>query len=296
LDPPFRVGTGFGARTKANEWRARNHAHSGPLAYADTWPCLEGYLSWLVERCDAVWQTLKASGTLWLHLDHRSVHHAKVALDRHLGHKRFAGEVIWLPGNGVRTRRGPGASHQTILIYARTAKFLWNGSDPALRAPYAATSLSMHFTHVDGEGRRYRERVLGGKTYRYYADVGRALGSVWDDCPAMVANTPLRGETTGYPTQKPERLLERIVRAASGPGDVVFDPFCGSGTTLVAAARLGRTFVGSDIGALAIEVTSTRLLKLGVEFARRAHERPPPSPAAPRRRLTGVLDGKRTRR
>ena len=87
-----------------------------------------------------------------------------------------------------------------------------------LREPYAETSLAMHFTHRDEDGRLYRERVIGGKAYRYYADEGRRLGSVWTDIPAMVANTPLRREATGYPTQKPERLLERIVRASSRAG------------------------------------------------------------------------------
>ena len=76
----------------------------------------------------------------------------------------------------------------------------------------------MHFTATDDDGRRYRERTIGGRTYRYYADEGRALGSVWTDCPAMIANTPLRRETTGYPTQKPLKLLERIVRASSREG------------------------------------------------------------------------------
>ena len=102
-----------------------------------------------------------------------------------------------------------------------------------------------------------------GKAYRYYADEGRALGSVWSDCPAMVANTPLRKESTGYPTQKPEKLLDRIVRAASRPGGLVVDPFCGSGTTLVAAAKAGRRAVGLDVGPLAIATTTERIRAAG---------------------------------
>jgi len=89
---------------------------------------------------------------------------------------------------------------------------------------------------------------------------------VWTDCPAMIANTPLRREATGYPTQKPLKLLERIVRASSHEGALVVDPFCGSGTTLVAAAKLGRRFVGCDIGDLAIETTRERLCAEGVRF------------------------------
>jgi site-specific DNA-methyltransferase (adenine-specific) len=124
----------------------------------------------------------------------------------------------------------------------------------------------MHFTHADRDGRRYRDRVINGKTYRYYADEGRAIGSVWTDCPAMAANTPLRSETTGYPTQKPLKLLDRIVRATSNEGSLVVDPFAGSGTALVAAAAAGRRFAGSDVGELAIATARARLDREGVSY------------------------------
>jgi site-specific DNA-methyltransferase (adenine-specific) len=265
LDPPFAVGARFGSRHKDGGHRA-----TGPIAYDDRWPSLEAYLEWLEERVRVVRALLSRRGTMWLHLDHRATHEAKVMCDGVFGRDAFLGEIIWVPGNGSKARRGPGATHQTLLVYAAGDAWIWNAKDPTLRAPFAATSLSMHFTHKDAEGRAYRERTVGGKTYRYYADEGRALGSVWADCPSMVANTPLPGkrrETTGYPTQKPEKLLERIVRASSGPGGLVLDPFCGSGTTLVAAARLGRRAVGADIGALAIETSVARLAAAGIGTA-----------------------------
>ncbi|HEY2369976.1 MAG TPA: site-specific DNA-methyltransferase, partial [Polyangiaceae bacterium] len=177
----------------------------------------------------------------------------------------FFGEIIWAPGNGSKSRRGPGATHQTLLLYAKDEP-IWNARDTALREPYAATSQSMHFTRRDEGGRRFRERTINGRTYRYYADEGRAIGSVWSDCPAMVANTPLRKETTGYPTQKPLKLLERIVRASSRPRSLVLDPFCGSGTTLAAAAATGRAFIGNDSSPLAITTTRNRLEKADVPF------------------------------
>ncbi len=201
---------------------------------------------------------------MWLHLDHRAVHEAKGLCDRVFGRRAFLGEIIWVPGNGSKRRRGPGMCHQTLLLYARSEGFVWNAGDPSLRAPFAATSLAMHFQAKDEAGRAYRDRTVNGKTYRYYADEGRALGSVWIDCPAMVANTPIHAEGTGYPTQKPLKLLERIVRASSGPGGLVLDPFCGSGTTLCAAARSDRDAVGMDIGPLAISVASQRLRSMGV--------------------------------
>jgi site-specific DNA-methyltransferase (adenine-specific) len=264
LDPPFSVGMAFGARTKKSEMRGRYVKDKGSFAYDDRWPSLEHYLTWLEPRLAATRELLCPRGTAWLHLDQRAVHDAKRVCDRVFGAKAFVGEVVWVPGNGTKARRGPGVGHQTILIYAAGKTFIWNGRDPALRAPFAATSLSMHFTNQDAEGRAYRERTIGGKTYRYYADEGRALGSVWTDCPAMVANTPLCAEGTGYPTQKPLKLLERIVRAASEPDGLVIDPFCGSGTTLHAAARMGRQGAGCDIGELAMKTAATRLREAGI--------------------------------
>jgi site-specific DNA-methyltransferase (adenine-specific) len=261
LDPPFAVGTKFGARTKASESRA-----DGPMAYDDRWPSIDAYLAWLEPRLRAAHACLSSRGTMWLHLDHRAVHEAKLICDAIFDRASFLGEIIWVPGNGAKGRRGLGVTHQTILVYASGAGPIWNGSDPVMRAPFARTSLSMHFTKKDSDGRAFRERTIGKRTYRYYADVGRAIGSVWTDCPAMVANTPLRRETTGYPTQKPLKLLDRIVRAASEPGGLVVDPFCGSGTTLEAAARAGREFFGCDVGELAIATTSKRLREAGIAF------------------------------
>ncbi len=279
LDPPFGVGTTFGARQASGGSRAH-----GPTAYDDRWPSIDAYLAWLEPRVAVARSLLAPEGTLWLHLDHRAVHEAKGVCDRVFGSSAFAGEVVWLPGNGARgVRRGPAVTHQTILLYARSARFVWNARDPALREPFAPVSLAMHFTRTDADGRRFRERTIAGRTYRYYADEGRAIGSVWADCPSMVANTPLRAECTGYPTQKPLKLLERIVRASTHEGGLVVDPFCGSGTALVAAAKLGRSFAGSDVGRLAIETAAKRLHLHGAEFDLRVHSgacRTPPISAS----------------
>lgn len=253
LDPPFAVGVAFKSRR-------------GTVAYDDRWPSLEAYLKWLEPRLAVTRELLSERGTMWLHLDHRAVHEAKLLCDRLYGREGFVGEIIWLPGNGSKSRRGPGVTHQTLLLYAKTSKFVWNAKDPALRAPFAKTSLSMHFQSKDETGRAYRDRTVNGKTYRYYADEGRALGSVWSDCPAMLANTPLRKESTGYPTQKPLKLLERIVKASSEEDALVLDPFMGSGTTLEAAARLRRRAIGNDVGELAFATTEARLAAAGISF------------------------------
>lgn len=270
LDPPFGVGTTMTARTQAGQSRGRRTSVSGPDAYDDRHG--PSALVAMIARClAAIRERMTPRATLYLHLDHRAVHEAKVAADGIFGRGAYLGEVIWAPGNGGRGARGFAVTHQTILLYARSAKdrasVIYNADDPILREPYAGTSLAMHFKHKDEGGRLYRERVIAGKAYRYYADQGRRLGSVWTDIPAMVANTPLRREATGYPTQKPERLLERIVRASSHEGATVADLMCGSGTTLVVAARLGRRFIGGDKSPLAIETASQRLEREGVPFS-----------------------------
>jgi site-specific DNA-methyltransferase (adenine-specific) len=252
-DPPFNAGGKRAARLGKGE-RVR-----GQHAYDDAWSSIDSFLSMLEPRLSAMRDALSERGTLWLHLDHRTVHDTKVAADRVFGRSAFLGEVIWVPGNGGKKRSGPSVTHQTILIYARGKQPIWNGEDPALRESFAATSLRMHFQNTDADGRQFRERHVGGKTYRYYADQGRRLGSVWSDCPAMRANTPLIAETTGYPTQKPLTLLERIVRASSLPESRVLDPMCGSGTTLVAAKNLGRSYLGIDQSPLAVRIATKRL-------------------------------------
>jgi site-specific DNA-methyltransferase (adenine-specific) len=270
LDPPFNVGGSFAARTRPGEARGRRKKDSGPRAYADAWGGRDQFLSMLRPRLAAVRALMTPHASLWLHLDYRTVHHAKVMCDEIFGPAAFRGEIIWVPGNGARGRRGPSVTHQTLLVFSRDArrsgKLVWNADDPSLREPFAATSLKMHFRSQTAEGRAFRERTIGGKTYRYFADEGRKLGSVWADIPGMIANTPLRKEGTGYPTQKPERLLTRIIRAATLPGQIVADLMCGSGTTLLAAARLGRTFIGGDASGLAIEITCRRLDAEGVPF------------------------------
>ncbi len=221
-------------------------------------------------RLSAIRDRMSPQALLVLHLDYRAAHYAKVMCDEIFGSGAFRGEIIWVHGNGARGARGPSITHQTLLLFSKnddpSGKFVWNARDPSLREPFAATSLDMHFRSKTPDGRLYRDRTIGGKTYRYYADEGRRLGSVWTDIPAMVANTPLRREGTGYPTQKPEKLLERIVRAASKPGQVVADLMCGSGTTLVVAAKLGRIFVGSDTSDVAVGTTKRRLDAEGISY------------------------------
>lgn len=287
VDPPFNAG-GQRAARGAHGFRA-----DGRVAYSDDWGGIDAFLGMLEPRLSAMRNVMSDCASLWLHLDHRAVHDAKRVADAVFGRRGFQGEIVWVPGNGARRRNGLSVTHQTILVYANGERMIWNADDPALREPYAPTSQRMHFTALDADGRRYRERRIGGKAYRYYADVGRRLGSVWSDCSAMRANTPLIRETTGYPTQKPEALLERIVAAASTPESAVLDPMCGSGTTLVAARRLGRAFCGIDRSPLAFDVARRRLAALG---AAKPGSEAPRAPAAPLLTSTQRAPSRRTSR
>ena len=253
VDPPFNAGGTRGAR------EGRGARAEGRTAYVDAWGGIEAFLGFLEPRLSAMREVMSEQGSLFLHLDWRAVHDAKVLADRIFGRDFFRGEIVWVPGNGARRAAGPSMTHQSILVYSKSAQMTWNTKGEGLRERYAETSLTMHFRNVDPSGRRYRERTIGGKVYRYYADEGRKLGSVWTDCPAMSANTPLTRETTGYPTQKPLRLLDRIVRIATEKGGRVLDPMCGSGTTLVAAQAAGRIAVGIDQSPIACKVARERL-------------------------------------
>jgi site-specific DNA-methyltransferase (adenine-specific) len=254
VDPPYNAGGNRGARAD------RGSRSEGQHAYKDHWGGIDRFLEMLGPRLSAMRDALSDQGSLWVHLDHRAVHEVKVMLDHFFGRSRFQGEIIWVPGNGGRKRTGIPMTHQTLLVYTKTDAFLYDPLSEALREPFAETSQRMHFRNVDGEGRRYRERVINGKAYRYFADQGRRLGSVWTDCPAMLANTPLRRESTGYPTQKPEALLERIVLGATTPTSHVLDPMSGSGTTAIVAARHGRIATAIDQSPVAFEVISRRIL------------------------------------
>ena len=265
LDPPFAVQKEFRARTKRGESRRAGHA-----AYDDRWSSIDAYLDFLEARLAMVHALLAPDGTMVLHLDHRAIHDAKVRADRVFGRERFRGEIIWVPGNGAKGRRDLGAGHLVLLVYGKGPTSTWNTKDEILLEPFAATGLPMQFTNIAEKVRRERERVIAGKAKGRKLMMVPGEGSVWSDCPAMIANSPLPGlrrEATGYPTQKPLKLLERLVRATTHEGDTVLDPFHGSGTTLVAAALHRRAFVGCDVSPLAWRITEARLSENAIRFS-----------------------------
>lgn len=236
LDPPFFTG-----RLRENAARS--------ASYRDQWAGgLDGYLTFLRARLKECHRLLPKHGTLYLHLDWRVVHHARLELDRIFGAAHFLNEIIWHYRTGGVSRRWFGRKHDTILVYARCiGKHRFN----LLREG----SFRTDGLKYDETGRPYKT-TRRGRLY-FNAD-GPAMTDVWD---VPFLSTVAR-ERTEWPTQKPLALLDRVVRASSHPGDLVADFFCGSGTTLVAAARLGRRYLGCDIAEEAACIARRRLAEM----------------------------------
>lgn len=253
IDPPFCVGSDFNARVQMP-----NGTHAR-FAYSDRWSSTEGYLDFLHHLIVLSHSLLADDGAMYLHVDRRTSHWARCILAEVFGSENDRGTIAWHLGNGVKSKHEWGCSHNDIACFSKGSTFKFRVERSSMREPFAAASLDTHFRSVDENGRRYRDKHANGKRYRYYADQGRLIGSVWTDCPSMNARSPLMDESTGYPTQKPEKLLERIIEASSDPGDLVLDLCCGSGTTPAVAQRLGRRWLAADIGAFAIAQTAKRL-------------------------------------
>lgn len=224
------------------------------------------FLCFMAVRLLEMHRLLKPTGSIYLHCDPTASHYLKMIMDAIFESKNFLGEIQWNKQNGVKTRTKWGNENEMIFCYAKkNGSHVFNISDDEFKKPYAKTSLNMHFKKRDKDGRLYRKRTVNGKDYIYYADEGRFIGNMWDDIPSMWANTPIHNESTGYPTQKPLALYGRIIKASSNSGDVVLDPFCGCATTIIAAERLGRQWVGIDIWDNAGKVVEERLTKEWLE-------------------------------
>lgn len=240
-DPPFATGrnrrlasirTGDGdAVRRGFGGRSYRYRVVSDIAWPDDQP-LADHLTALRARLVDVHRVLAPHGSLYLHVDWRTAHHARLLLDEVFGPDRFLNEIVWAYDYGGRARDRWPRKHDTILWYAKGERWLFD-RDAVDRVPYLAPGL-----------------VGPDKAAR-----GKLPTDVW----WMTIVPPGSAERTGYPTQKPVRLLERIVAASSRPGDLVLDPFAGSGTTGVAAARLGRRWLLVDRDATAVEIADRRL-------------------------------------
>jgi DNA modification methylase len=254
-DPPF--ATGVVRRGRAG-------------GYDDRTPGgLDAYLAWLEAVLARVHHALAAHGSLFLHLDYRAAHHARVALDRVFGAERFVNEIVWCYAVGGKSRRSFGKKHDTILWYARGPEYRFFPDDVRV-ARRAGSHMKVELDDAGRPVQVKRDRKTG-KLYRYPVHAGKVPEDWWADIETLNRGDK---ERTGWPTQKPEALLERIIRAASAPGELVCDPFSGSGTTAAVAARLGRRFLAADASPEACAITARRLAAAGlpvtVEAARAA--------------------------
>lgn len=254
IDPPF--GTGI-SRT------GRGHR------YADRADDPDAFVAWLLPLLAHGRRVLAPRGSLFVHLDYRAVHYVKVALDRLFGRDLFVNELVWCYAVGGKSRRGFGRKHDTILWYARGAD--WAFYPDAIRVPRRGGS---HMRVVLDGGAPVQEKTdrRTGRVYRYPVAAGKIPEDWWADVETL--NHSDR-ERTGWPSQKPERLVERIVRAVTAPGDRVSDFFAGSGTTAAVAQRLGRGFAIVDRERAAIDLCVARLAAQGRELAARGS--PPPA-------------------
>ncbi|MFT4029989.1 MAG: site-specific DNA-methyltransferase [Protaetiibacter sp.] len=241
LDPPFNTGrtqrhravgtirdpdgdrSGFGGERYRTVVRT---LYGYDDRFADYWAFLE-------PRLAEAWRLLDARGTLYLHLDYREAHYAKVALDALFGRDCFLNELVWAYDYGGKSNRRWPAKHDTILVYVKDPAGYYFDNEAVDREPYMAPGL-----------------VTPEKAER-----GKLPTDVW--WHTIVATSG--AERTGYPTQKPEGIIRRMIQASSAPGDAVLDLFAGSGTTGAVASALGRRFLLVDANPEAIEVMRARL-------------------------------------
>jgi site-specific DNA-methyltransferase (adenine-specific) len=245
LDPPFLTNRHHSAAS-----RDRTARYSFP----DAWKNEEAYLEFMIPRLRQVHRVLKTTGSIFVHCDTNANHLLRSALDSVFGPKHFRSEIVWAYRRWSNSAKGLLAAHQTILFYSKTSTFKFN----KVFTPYSET------TNVDQilqQRTRDKDRVSTyatdeiGQVVLGKEKKGVPLSDVW----MIPYLNPKARERTGYPTQKPILLLERIISIASDPGDLILDPFCGSGTTLIAASMLGRRSVGIDCSREAVDLTLRRL-------------------------------------
>jgi DNA modification methylase len=255
IDPPF--GTGL-------VQHGRGHR------YTDRPDDPEAFVAWFSPYLAHARRVLSPSGSLFVHLDYRAVHYVKIALDRLFGREHFVNELIWCYAVGGKSRKGFGRKHDTILWYARTTD--WAFYPDAVRVARRGGS---HMRVVlDEAGQPVQEKTdrRTGRVYRYPVAAGKIPEDWWIDIETLNHSDK---ERIGWPSQKPERLVERILDAVTTPGDRIADFFVGSGTTAAVAQRTGRRFVAVDREPSAIALATARLASQGQRLASEGHPPPP---------------------
>ncbi len=243
-DPPFFTNRAYPARVGRGEDSRKPHEWQLAEGYPDHWEDLDAYLDMLYPRLALMHRLLAPTGTLYLHLDWHANAYARLLLDEIFGPERLLNEIIWVYHGPSPIRRAFNRKHDTILVYTKSAGFTFNAD--AVRQPYDPNTV----------------KTFAASPKAGFGKVPNlARGKVPEDWWYFPVVARLHSERTGYPTQKPSALLERILKASSNPGDWVADFFCGSGTLPVGASRLDRRWIASDATSRAVHTTSTRLVE-----------------------------------
>jgi DNA modification methylase len=243
LDPPFLTGNAYRARIGRNEDSRKPGEWETVQGYQDTWEDGAEYLDMLQTRLELMYRLLTPNGSLYLHLDWHASAYARVMLDEIFGPDRLLNEIVWVYHGPSPIKSAFNRKHDTILAYTKSDDYVFNADD--VRIPYKDSTVKT-FASSPKAGFGKEPDLKRGKVpedWWYFPVVAR-----------------LHSERTGYPTQKPEALMERIIRASSNPGDLVADFFVGSGTTASVAARNGRRWLACDPSRLAFTTTYRRIL------------------------------------
>ena len=237
--------------------------------YGDIWN-KESYLNWMYENLMAIKSVMSNTASIYVHLDWHIGHYVKILLDEVFGEDNFRNEIVWKKYSGVKNQASQRYTTQTdsIFWYSINENIVFN----ILYRPMSQKYIDSEYKYVDADGRRYallRGRGYqgsGGQTKKKYLDEnpGSPITSLWDDSDLQLNTSSI--ERVDYATQKPEALLERIIKASSNEGMVVADFFGGSGVTAAVANRLGRKFIHTDININSIQTTRDRLLAAKAEF------------------------------
>ncbi len=279
IDPPYGTGRRLSSRLRS---RAGESPPVECSAFDDRWGGGPAeYMDMLAPRLEMMCNLLSPRGSIYVHADWRMVHYIKVFMDEIFGREMFQNEIVWCYREAVNSKKRWNRKHDTILFYSKSDKFTFNYSE--VLEPHAESTLKKYRRGDEKGPYRLMGRGLKGSpirsardvapeweqkhpelTYRHYLPAGKLPVDYWNiDIVNQAAH-----ERTGYATQKPESLLERIVLASSNPGDIVADFFCGSGTTPVVAQKLGRRWIACDAQKRSIHITRKRLLALDkpIEF------------------------------
>jgi len=248
-DPPFFTNRKFNARVGRGEDSRKPGEWSLVEGYQDDWKNLDEYLDFLYQRLALMYRLLAPNGTLYLHLDWHADAYARLILDEFFGEDNFLNEIIWTYHGPSPIRSAFNRKHDTILSYVKGKDYTFNAD--AVREPYNQNTVNTF---------KSSSKAGFGKV----PDLAR--GKVPEDWWYFPVVARLHNERTGYPTQKPNALVERIVLASSNPGDIVADFFCGSGTTPFVASKHSRKFIACDENIRAIHTARSRIVDVKNSF------------------------------